>query len=221
MENLIELKNRQNNLFFTPDLIYKRLLQTYRVKMQEYNIVNVIDWCAELEQEIIVDVEALIRFKGVQVGFPQEDGTLIISNDMVPVPRFVHRIDRIYDEDNNLILGAGYNGSYIVLPSTFEGDEVYIDGYSLPFDPETMRPLLLKGHEQAAYHFCVLKMFEEDIALQRVAFVIGQQLKANFEQAVSEAGGTLMRLLSSEDYIRYANIMMDLYPDITNVFKQG
>lgn len=220
MDNLIELKNKQNNLFFIPDLIYSRLLKTYRVKMNEYHIGDIIDWCAELEQEILVDVEALINFKRVQIGFPQDDGTLTIENDMAPVPRFVYRISRISDENNDTIRGAGYNGSYIILPSDFEGEKVYIDGYSLPFDPETKRPLLLKGHEQAAYHYCVLKMFEEDISMQRVAFNIGQQLTQNYQQAVNETAGTLLRLLSSDDYIRYANILSDLYPDIENVFKE-
>ena len=223
MANLIELKNLQNNLFFAPGKIFNRLARSYKVKIQEYNLGDIIDWCAELEQEILVDVEALIKFSDLQIGFPSESdpSVLVIENSMVPLPPFIHRITMIYDENDNIIQGAGSNGSYIFLPSDFTGSKVFIAGRMIAFDSETMTPLLLRGHEQAAFAFCVYKMFEEDIDLQKVSQNVGLAIKQRMEQAMAESSGSLLALLTSDDYVRYCNIMMDLVPDMKGIFKNN
>ena len=70
MVDLIKLRNMQNNLFFTPHVIFNRVSKVHRNKILEYNLGDFISWCYELENEILTDVEAMIAFDRMQLGFP-------------------------------------------------------------------------------------------------------------------------------------------------------
>ena len=222
MVDLIKLRNMQNNLFFTPHVIFNRVSKVHRNKILEYSLGDFISWCYELENEILTDVEAMIAFEAMQLGFPDpnDSSILTIEAGMVPVPRFIHRIKRIYDENSYVLSSAGYNGAYIFLPQNSTSTKVFISGYMIPYDPETNSPLMLKGHEQAAYHFCVHKMYEEDVILGKMPMNTAMLLESNKNNAIAEAASAVMRLVTQDDYVNYAHIMMDLSPDLCKIIKQ-
>lgn len=172
-----------NNKYFTAEKIFARLSKTHKDKMSSYSIGDIIEWCAEIEIEVIGNYHQFTKYENVPL-------TVIDGKAMLPCNIF--RISDIYSSSNNRIFNAHSDGDKIsfsedsnYIPSSNE--IIYINYIGIPVDPETGYPLLLKGHEQALYWGCLTRMYEEDYLTQNIHGNIYNDMTIRYETALNAA----------------------------------
>jgi len=147
-----------NNMFFTAAEIYMRLISSFPSKGAEINKIQVMRWCSELVTDYLRDPVGLIPNKKYPVGFGDNK---LVTDKKVPLPANIFKLESVFDENNNLIKDFLYQGEYIYFSDRNVPTKVFIDYMSIAVD-ENGFPLIKRGYESAAYHYCVYKAFEED-----------------------------------------------------------
>ena len=148
-----------NNKYFSAGKIHHRLSQRHKNKMSGYSYGDIVGMCAEVEIEIL----------GNHVQFePFEKVELTVIDGKALTPCNIYRILDVFTSDNTRIFNYHYDGDKIsfseesnYVPSN--NSKVYINYYGIPLDDEGY-PMFLKGHEQALYWGCLVRMYEEDYA---------------------------------------------------------
>ena len=142
-----------NNKYFTSNEIYVRLIGAYRNKGKDITPLNVMHWCSELMTEILRDPVGLVD--NYKVPVKVKDGKALL-------PFNVFRLEAVFDNNGVLLKNDFmYQGQYIFFSSTNCPTGLKIDFKSIAVD-DLGFPLIKRGYEQAAYAYCVYKMFEED-----------------------------------------------------------
>jgi hypothetical protein len=143
---------------FTSEEIYAMIVSSYPKKASEISVVEVMRWCGELTTTILKSPTGYVMNNKVRMGFgPNKE----VRDSRVPAPRFIYKLEGVYDENKRLVKDYSYQGGYIYFPKNLTPQIVYIDYLSVPVDDNGF-PLIKRGYEQAAYAYCVYKMFEED-----------------------------------------------------------
>lgn len=148
---------QENNRFSTADTIMS-MMSSY-IKNKDINILDIVEWCAELETDVLGDVEEMHEYFKYKV---------IIENYKGELPCNLYRLLDVFSASNER--PNYYNdGTHLVfnLNQTFDTDEngfeyIYINFYGIPIDYDTGYPLIKKGHELACQWYCIWKLYTED-----------------------------------------------------------
>lgn len=153
-----------NNNRYTSYLdIWARLSRVHTTKQFSPN--EVIEWCAEVEHDILEDIEGFALYKQVP---------LVVNNLQALLPCNLFRLMEVFISNDRRIKYSN-QGDFIMFDSiqTFNKnnqgqDIVYISYYGIPVDPKTGYPLIKKGHELACEAYCTWKVYYEDFLIGKI-----------------------------------------------------
>jgi len=141
-----------NNKFVSVDYVLANLGRSFKTVNWDSN--DVLEWCMQLEADMIADVESMAEF--IEVRLP-------VTNKQAKEPCNVHRILDVYQTAGVPGSKVSYsrNGTYINFDSNFNGDSIYINYFGTMIDLNTGVPLILKTHVKACEAYCVQQVFFE------------------------------------------------------------
>ena len=110
---------------------------------------------------------------------------ITVADGKAYLPCNIYRILDVYDANEMRIMRYHNNGTYISFSefggSIPDGSKLYINYYGIPIDDETGYPLFLRGHEQALYDGCVLRLYEEDYSLGKMRGDVYNEMVTKYE----------------------------------------
>ena len=125
-----------NSKYFTAEKIYTRLVDRYRKKMGGVKIGTIVEWCAEIEIEVLGNWKQFQRFDKYEME--------VVSGKAL-LPCNLYRILDIYDSSEKRIMNYHNNGVYLSFsdygdnkPS--DGSKIYINFLGIAVDPESGYP---------------------------------------------------------------------------------
>ena len=162
-----------NTKFVSTDIVLANLGRNFKKVIWDPN--DVLEWCMQLETEMIADIDAMYEF--VEVKLP-------VTNKQAETPCNVHRILDVYTSPGNPKSKVSYfnKGKYLHFNSNFNSTYVYITYYGTAIDLDTGEPLILKTHIKACEAYCVQQAFYEKFLNNEIN---GQQWGV-IDQRVSE-----------------------------------
>jgi len=175
-----------SSVYFTsPEIIQNKLVRRYR-KIKEFHIDDIVEWCGDVETNYINDVDLMVRFKNVP---------LTVTNGNVLLPCNIHRIIDVYTEGDRIIdFKLNSSGAYMTdlkyhdsFDSEFDETTIYLNYVGIPVDPETGYVLIAKGHEIACETFCLMRAFEEDVAMGKFNMNFWARWEAQFPGQIINA----------------------------------
>jgi hypothetical protein len=186
-----------NNKYFSAEKIFARLSRNQKQKMLNYSIGDIIEWCAEIEIEVIGDAPQFEKFEDVELTVI--DGTALL-------PCNIYRIKDIFLSTGKRIMGVHNDGDKLIFseneyyPAT--GEKIYINYLGIPLDKKGY-PVMLKGHEQALYWGCVVRMYEEDYSTGNIHPNVYNDFTIRYESALNAAGSGMRHRSKNElkDYM--------------------
>jgi len=191
-----------NQKYFSGEKIFARLSRNYKTKMLSHSIGDIIEWCAEIEVEVLGHAIQFVKFQDVEL-------TVIDGKALLPCN--IYRLTDIFLHSGKRLMSVHNDGDKLsfgedgYVPA--DGEKIYINFMGIPLD-EKGYPMFLKGHEQALYWGCVVRMFEEDYAMQRIHPNIYNDITIRYESALN-ASGTGMRHHSKNDLKNYMAVILN------------
>ncbi len=195
-----------NSKYFTAEKIYTRLAGRYRQKMQGITIGTIIEWCAEIELEVLGNWKQFERY---------DKEELIVVDGKALLPCHLYRVLDLYDSSNERIMNYHNNGAYISF-SEFDNNtpsnssKIYINYLGIAIDPVTKYPLLLRGHEQALFYGCAVRLLEEDFLNNKINTNAFADIQLKYEAALNSAD-TGFRHHSKNDIKEYMAVILNAY----------
>lgn len=135
------------------------------ITQKEINPTSVLEWCQQVETEIIMDVDSFYRVYQHSVDVHEVGGI-----KMSTIPVNVYKLIDVYKEANSRHSRVEFNNTGTHIHFIGEvGSQVFIDYLGMPFSEEEPHyPMILKGHELACEAYCKAQMFEEDYLMGRI-----------------------------------------------------
>lgn len=191
----------ENSKYFKVEKIFARLAGIYKKKMNEVSIGTIAEWCAEIEVEVLGHYSQFIRYDKHEI-------TVVDGKALLPCN--IHRLLDVYNSSNTRIMRYHNNGVYISFSeyggSVADGSTLYINYKGIPIDSETGFPLFLRGHEQACYTGCVLRLHEEDYSMGKMRGDVYETMQTKYEVALRSAN-TGFRHVSRNDMKDYLAVV--------------
>lgn len=191
-----------NSKYFKVEKIFARLNRQHRSKASEYRIGDIVEWCAEIETEVINDPIEYIEFNDVQ---------LEVIDGKALLPCNIQRLVDVYQNGMRLF---GYHNDGVKLSfsdltntSVSNGSIVRINYTGIPLD-DNGYPMFLRGHEQALYWGCIVRMYEEDYALQKIHPNTYNDFTIRYESALN-ASKNNFRHRSRNEIKEYTAVVMN------------
>ena len=193
-----------NNKYFSAEKIYSRLNRNHKRKMSNIQFGDILEWCAEIEIEVIGSFPQFERY---------EDVELEVVDGKSLLPCYIYRLLDVFTEGRRRIFNFQNNGTFISYSENSNyvpanGSKVLINFLGIPVDVNTGHPLFLKGHEQALYWGCVVRMYEEDYASQKIHPNIYEGIAMSYEAALG-ASDTGCRHVTKNDIKEYTAVVMN------------
>ena len=199
-------------------LILNRLTRPIRESGKAILEQDVIEWCQEIETEICPNADHMFRY----IGFELE-----VEGNKCIIPCNAWRILDVYtDSQNNVSRIAGNNvGKWYVFSPHLKLTKVYMDFVGTAFDEEDGYPLILKGHEQACYWYCMYNIFLNEFLGGRMNGVAWNEIKQNKENEIIACQSSSVRHKTRQDLNNLQKIQFNAIPVparmrlIGNMFK--
>jgi hypothetical protein len=191
-----------NYKYTTAKTIYDRLNMSFRKKMAGVPLRHVIEWCATVEIEYIRDYPQFVQNRDVELN---------VNNYRALLPCNIYKLERVVDKYDSPIFKYGNNGSYLFfdnIEKPIQEGIVKINFLGIPIDDDKM-PLILKGHEESCYHYCVLQIFQEDEAEGKVSPNFMQKKADEFNISV-QADRASHRHISDNERALYRRAMVNM-----------
>jgi len=170
----------ENQKYFKAEKIFARLSKIHKQKMTPIDIGTIIEWCAEIEIEVIGNWAQFERYDKYEI---------TVGDGKALLPCNIYRILDVYDANEMRIMRYKNNGAYISFSdfggSIPDGSKLYINYSGIPVDPETNYPLFLRGHEQALFHGCVVNLYQEDFSMGKMRGDAYQEMVGSYEIALN------------------------------------
>lgn len=170
-----------NSKYVSAEVIMADLARKY--KSFEWDLDDVIEWCAQVETNYIPEVNQMVHYVKVP---------LTVTSRQVELPCNIHRILDVYDSDEARVQYYN-NGAFLVDLRDDTGEElddsvetIYINYVGLPLDDDGI-PLILKGHEPACETFCKINFFEEKVALGEFSPDLWEKWNQQFSGQITSA----------------------------------
>lgn len=148
----------KNYLYTTVENIHARVSSIN--KRKAFDILDCVEWCAELELDLLGDVDRMADFFMVEC---------VVTDNQALLPCNMYRLKDVLYSDNTRRTDYYSTGQYLnFLPGTSfdtnDDDEsvVYINYKGLPVDSKTNYPLISRNHILAAQAYCMYKLYYED-----------------------------------------------------------
>jgi len=193
-----------NSKYFTAEKIYTRLVDRYRKKMGGVKIGTIVEWCAEIEIEVLGNWKQFQRFDKYEME--------VVSGKAL-LPCNLYRILDVYDSSEKRIMNYHNNGVYLSFsdygdnkPS--DGSKIYINFLGIAVDPESGYPYLLRGHEQALFWGCVVRLHDEDFSLGLINANAYSDMVLKYEAALNAADSGF-RHFSKNDEKEYMAVILN------------
>jgi hypothetical protein len=168
--------------------IAQRLAKTHPNKSNLLQPQDVASWCAEVETQMIGDIEAFRTYV--------DQKFIVSSNRQVLVPCNVYKILDVFRDPGTYYSRIDYynNGSYLnfsttqTFPKDTDGNDViYINYKGIAVDSETHYPLIKKGHERACEAYCMTKIYYEDFLNGKINIQAWSELHQELDNALLTA----------------------------------
>ena len=160
--------------------VYNRI--TALVKGKTINPADILEWCVQCETEYIESYSSFVQYLRVK---------LKVRDKAARIPPYKTRILDVYEDPENEKSHVNYydNGAYLVLPSEYKKDYVYINFIGIAVDPETNIPFIKKGHEEACVYHCLVNLYLEDALNGRIDRNMYMMYEQKRDQYVRAAQG--------------------------------
>lgn len=191
---------QQKTLFTTHKEIANRLATV--ISQKNIQEANIMEWCQQAENEHIIDMNVMWRYKNVP---------LMVEDRKALLPCNVHRILDVFSTPNNRGSRLQYatNNAYIDLDNSFKGDVVYLNYIGMPVDHDGV-PMIAKGHETACELFCYTKIYFEDNLQGKIRGDLYESWEQRFSNAVINIRQSMKNVdrgkLQVYDALKYAPI---------------
>ena len=178
-----------NSVYYvSPEIIQNKCARRYR-RIKEFHIDDIVEWCGEVETNLISDVDLMLQINYVPLSVV--DGSVLL-------PCNIHKIVDCFTKGNRIVdFTLNSSGAYMTslkyhdsFASTFNEDTLYLNYIGTPVDPNSGYPLIAKGHELVCETFCLIRSFEEDVAMGK----FNANLWARWEEQI---GGQIVNALSN------------------------
>lgn len=173
-----------NSEYISPLAIGSRIARRHKSKKLDDN--DIIEWCMEVECDILGDVGRMYKY----LGFP-----LAVNNFRAKIPCNLWKVRDIYliEDDPSSRINFTRMDGYFGFNPTMAADTVYIDYDGIPIDLETGIPMVAAGHEIACEAYCILSLYTDDIMNKRLDINEGMRLE-------QKAQAELLACFGSWDY---------------------
>ncbi len=114
---------------------------------KQWDEANVIEWCQHVENNILGNVDAMVRY----IDYPVK-----VINGRAQIPCFAHKVfSYSKTKDTHVDVSTRKFENYLSVYDDIKHGEIFLSFVGMPIDLETGSPLILKGHEDICYWFCV------------------------------------------------------------------
>lgn len=153
-----------NNKYVTALTIASKIAS--RHKKKKIDILDIVEWCAEVECEILGDFESFVQYNRYK---------LKVINQQALLPCNCYRLLDVISSSNRRVNNYN-NGTYLnfIQEQTFDfdselsSDVVFINFIGIAIDEETGYPLIKKGHELACEAYCIYNLYYEDFLNNKI-----------------------------------------------------
>ena len=197
-----------NHLYTDHKNIYARL--TRKVKSKRIDEGDIIEWCQEVEIDIIQDMDNMYKF--VEAEFT-------VENNRVFLPCNVYKILDVYTTPDDTTSRIYYYkaGSFISFDAAESYTTIYIDFIGSPVDLETDVPLIIRGHEIACEAYCMWNIYFEDIISDKISIDAKNRLESRKDNELAACLSSSERHRDRQDRNRDMTIMMNWTPRPANI----
>jgi len=208
---------QENSKYFSAEKIFSRLSMIFKKKMEEYNLGHIVEMCAWVEFEVLGTYAST---------YHKNKHAIDVVDYQALLPCDVFRVKDVYTTGNNRILGFTNNGVYLHFSEECtnrpaNGSTIYINYDAIPTD-DNGYPLFLRGHEDALYWGCVIRMHEEDHADGLVNENVWRDWMIRYEVSLDSADNGF-RHHSRNELKEFMAVVHDMIPRVNemNLNKLG
>lgn len=122
-------------------------------KERNWDEADVIEWCQEVETNIIGNVDSMIRYV---------DWELIVKNGQVQIPCFCYKVESIsLGKNKQSVFKPNRRETFLDVSKYIRNGYVYITFVGMPIDEETGYPLIQATHADLCYWYCIKCAYTE------------------------------------------------------------
>lgn len=180
-----------------------------------YDIYDIVEWCGEAVNNI-GEYESFERFSNVEIEVIDKKALLpcnvwrvlkVSGNNCsdCTIYNYVNNGTYLSFSDNSLTNGATSSSS----PPSDGTIKLRVDYIGIAIDSETGYPLILEGHEQACYWYCMTKLYMEDFLSGKMDGQRYNFIQEQYGKYVSKAKSS-MRHTSRDDMDKMAMIRYNM-----------
>lgn len=113
-----------------------------------------------VETRVVPDIDYMVRY----IDYP-----LTITDGRIYIPPFAYKVIN-YSLDGQVYVDVSKRRfeHYMAVDNTIHLGSVYISFVGMPINKNTGEPLIIKGHEQLCYWYCVRSAYMEDFFLGKI-----------------------------------------------------
>ena len=177
------------------------------VKGKEFDIYDIAEWCGECETDEIAMYDGFAKYRNVQVE---------VKHNRAYLPCNIYRILSVY-KNKCSIPKYQWDGAYLRFnledPRTFNQTyNIEIDYLGVMVDDQGL-PLILDGHQEACYWYCMTKLYFEDYMNRLIDENRYMFLQDRLGHYVTKAKGSF-RNVSRDDMNEISMILHNLIPKV-------
>jgi hypothetical protein len=182
--------------YVTAENIAAKITRDYPGQM--FDIADIIEWCAEAENNIgefeaFEDVRDLeIEIKDRKALLPCNVWRLLnVKLGGCSIPNYHNYGTYLTFSDNSFTNMIGNLGSLGKNPPKIGTLKAHIDFIGIPIDPNTGYPLIMDGHQEACFWYCLKKMLFPDFLSGKIPSDRWQYIDMQYGQYVQKAKSSL------------------------------
>lgn len=177
-------------------------------KSLDYNLYDVVEWCGECEKHI-GEYKYFLEYEKVKI--PVENCIAVLPCNII---RLIN------------VTGAGckelnYYRDANLLKFSSDKFDIFIDYLGMPVDEEGF-PLIMLGHEEACYYYCLKRLMEPDFIMGKMNIASWQYIMGQYEIYVTKAKNSAQHLSKRDmdkiNMIKY-NVIKNVRTSQMNNFK--
>ncbi len=159
-------------------------------KNMQWDEMDVIEWCQHVENRIVPDVDHMVKYI---------DHEVEVVNGQAKVPHYAHRVEKYsLTPKARKHVNVLRMDSYIDVHHHLENGKIYVTFVGMPVD-ENCVPMIVKGHEQLCYWYCVKCAFTEKWLMGEIDHSRWDYITTTVSMMAVEVGQSL-RHWTDEDY---------------------
>lgn len=177
------------------------------VKGKEFDIYDVAEWCGECETDEFGEYEGFAKYWGVEI---------MVKHNKAYLPCNVYRVLSVH-RNKCSVPNYDWDGAYLRFnfddPATFNAEyKIQVDYLGIKVDDMGL-PMILEGHEEACYWYCLTKIYFEDYMTGIVPENRFMFLQDRMGHYVNKAKGS-MRHTTRDDMNEIQMIMHNIVPKV-------